>query len=317
MRKQLTTVQQNKRKRIIKRIIYGIILAIAIPTIYIYCSNAFNDFFESLNSDISAITTKTTNKKYITKVDNTNTDEESDITSKENNENIILNNNHKYTSTTATTNNSSNDDNIADRYSNFESSMSTDNIESSNKSDSKLSSVPKEIEDEYLTNKSDISQSASEEINTNNDEITKIQQQSEELEAIKAKYDAKVSAIEIWYNEEFNKNYDLMVDAKNKYEELGGYATQEDKSAALKKLKSADQELANKGLSNSGYATNYKKTLQEEYESICKRYTYSQKYDEYYKYIYTTLPANKTEKLSPVVQEYNEDLQNYKDKYGL
>lgn len=329
MKKQLTTVQQNKRKRIIKRIIYGIILAIAIPATYIYCSNSFNDFFESLNTDISVSTTKTTNKKHITKVDNT--DKETNVTGIENDENIVLNNSHKYTSnisekkdaeettnnsTTTINNNDDNNDNIEDRFSSFEPSISTDNTDSNEKTNTALS-VPKEIEDEYLTNKSNISQSTLEEINKNNEEIAKIEQQSEELDAIKSKYETKVSAIEAWYNEEFNKNYELMIEAKNKYEELGGYASQEDKTTALNKLNSADQELVNSGLSNSGYAANYKKTLQEEYELVCKRYTYSQEYDEYYEYIYTTLPSKKTEKLSPVVQEYNEDLQSYKNKYGL
>ena len=54
-----------------------------------------------------------------------------------------------------------------------------------------------------------------------------------------------------------------------------------------------------------------------EYNQICKRCSYSQKYDEYYNYIYNTLPVEKDKKLAVVTEEYNNDLKNYRIKYNL
>ena len=108
-----------------------------------------------------------------------------------------------------------------------------------------------------------------------------------------------------------------MIKSENEYNSLGGYATEADKNNLLTKLNNAEQEMANKELANSGYASSYKKQLQDEYNQICKRFSYSQKYDEYYNYIYNVLPAEKNKKLSAVAEEYNTDLKNYRIKYNL
>ena len=142
-------------------------------------------------------------------------------------------------------------------------------------------------------------------------------QQTEELNDIKNNYNKKVNDINNWYSNEFDANYKLMIESENEYKSLGGYATETDKSNALIKLKNAEQEMADKGLVNSGYASSYKKQLQDEYNQICKRYSYSQKYDEYYNYIYNTLPVEKDKKLAVVTEEYNNDLKNYRIKYNL
>lgn len=58
MKNKLTTVQQIKRNKIIKRVICGIILAVSIPSIFLYCYNYINNYFEELKSSVSI-------KKYL------------------------------------------------------------------------------------------------------------------------------------------------------------------------------------------------------------------------------------------------------------
>ena len=71
MKNKITTVQQIKRNKIIKRVICGIILAVSIPSIFLYCYNYINNYFEELKSSVSikkiSKNNKTRTEKKITK----------------------------------------------------------------------------------------------------------------------------------------------------------------------------------------------------------------------------------------------------------
>ena len=77
MKNKLTTVQQIKRNKIIKRVICGIILVVSIPSIFLYCYNYINNYFEELKSSASI---KTISKNNKTKTETNNeTDNGEDI----------------------------------------------------------------------------------------------------------------------------------------------------------------------------------------------------------------------------------------------
>lgn len=296
MKNKLTTVQQIKRNKIIKRVICGIILAVSIPSIFLYCYNYINNYFEELKSSVSI-------KKYlkITKQELKKNNETA------NGEDIAI---HKKEDEEKTLNSLTDKQN--DSFSSFDNNV---NISSGSNYDKDISnnSVSEFFPHNETQTDNENAKSSSGDKAQNNPYF----QQTEELNTIKNNYNKKVNDINNWYSNEFDTNYKLMIESENEYKSLGGYATETDKNNALIKLKNAEQEIADKGLANSGYASSYKKQLQDEYNQICKRCSYSQKYDEYYNYIYNTLPVEKDKKLAVVTEEYNNDLKNYRIKYNL
>ena len=296
MKNKLTTVQQIKRNKIIKRVICGIILVVSIPSIFLYCYNYINNYFEELKSSVSIKTISKNNKTKTETNNETANGEDIAIHKKEDEEKTLNSLTDKQNDSFL---NSDNNVNISSG-SNYDKDISTN-------------SVPEFFHHNKTETDNENDKSYSSDTAQNNPYF----QQTEELNDIKNNYNKKVNDINNWYSNEFDANYKLMIESENEYKSLGGYATETDKSNALIKLKNAEQEMADKGFVNSGYASSYKKQLQDEYNQICKRYSYSQKYDEYYNYIYNTLPVEKDKKLAVVTEEYNNDLKNYRIKYNL
>ena len=128
------------------------------------------------------------------------------------------------------------------------------------------------------------------------------------MEKVEKEHNQNVDEINAWYNEEYDKAYREMTEAKNKYEELGGYATSSDSVQLNKQLLSVKEKYASSGMTGSGAEKNETEILQKQIENTNKRVYYSEIYDDKYKYINETLPVQKNDKLLKEMEEYNKNL---------